>query len=140
MSKIHAVALLSLTVTLFACGSADDSQKAYDNGRRTAADQATSEQTPMNDRGQESALPTPTDQGSAATDVAITRSIRQALTEGEGLSLEAKNIIVVTLDGVVALRGQVVSEEERTEIGAVAMETPGVVRVVNLLEVKKAND
>ena len=140
MSKIFSLTLLSLTLALSACGSADDSQKAYDDEmHRPSADQPASNQPAVNG-GSEDAMPTPTDQGTSATDIAITRSIRQALMDGEGLSLDAKNIKVITLEGVVALRGQVVSEEERRQIGAVATETPGVVHVANLIEIKSTND
>ncbi|MFN8547032.1 MAG: BON domain-containing protein [Candidatus Eisenbacteria bacterium] len=138
MSKILSLTLLTLTLALSACGSANDPQKANDEGRRPAADQQANNQPAVNGSDQD-AMPTPTDQGTSATDIAITRSIRQALMEGEGLSLDAKNIKVITLEGVVALRGQVVSEEERTEIGAVAGDTPGVTRVVNLLELKRSD-
>ena len=48
----------------------------------------------------------------------------------------AKNIKIITIDGVVTLRGPVKSEKEKTDIGAKAQQVAGVKRVDNQLEVE----
>jgi osmotically-inducible protein OsmY len=87
----------------------------------------------VRDRGGETLLPT--DQGSSESDVRITREIRQALMGAQELSLGAKNVKVITVDGVVTLRGPVESRDEKQRIGALAQATDGVVRIHNDLEV-----
>lgn len=82
---------------------------------------------------------TPQDQGKSESDRTITQNIRRAIM-GEGgaapLSVNARNIKVITIDGVVTLRGTVNSKAEKDSIEARAKQATGVVRVDNQLEVK----
>ena len=91
--------------------------------------------TGRNVRDRNDATVTPGDQGSSDTDLKITTDIRQALTESDKLSMNAKNVKIITLDRVVTLRGPVESQAERDAIGKVAQSTAGVQRVDNQLEV-----
>ena len=67
-------------------------------------------------------------------DLRITQSIRRMLVDDESLST-AHYVKIVTVDGVVTLRGPVVSEEERTTIANKAIQVAGVRKVENQLEV-----
>lgn len=69
-------------------------------------------------------------------DRAITQQIRQLLMDDDSLSIGAKNIKIITMNGVVTLRGTVNSEREKTEIGRKTKSMSGVRTVDNQLEVK----
>jgi len=78
---------------------------------------------------------TPMDQGNTAADLSITRRIRRAVVGHEGFSTDAKNVKIVTRDGVVTLRGPVRSQAEKTEIESLA-KSIGVKQVDNQIEVE----
>lgn len=78
---------------------------------------------------------TPMDQPNAAADVDVTRAIRDAITSDDSMSIEARNVTVVSQSGVVTLRGPVQDDEEKAAILAIAMRTPGVSRVDDQLTV-----
>jgi sporulation protein YlmC with PRC-barrel domain len=63
---------------------------------------------------------TPTDQGTSKEDVAITRQIREQIMATQGLSVNAQNIKVITLDGRVTLRGTVNTPEEKRTLDDIA--------------------
>ncbi|MBA2251745.1 MAG: BON domain-containing protein [Nitrospirales bacterium] len=74
------------------------------------------------------------DQSSDVGDVEITRRIRQALMADDTLSITAKNIKVITVNGTVTLRGPVETAGERLSIFNKA-NTVANGRVDNQLEV-----
>jgi hyperosmotically inducible protein len=79
---------------------------------------------------------TPTDQSGSATDVEITRSIREKVVAGEEeFSTDAQNVKVITDAGVVTLRGPVENEREKRAIAEIARKTAGVTGVNDQLEV-----
>ncbi len=53
----------------------------------------------------------------------------------DAVSFTGKNVKITTVDGVVTLRGPVVSVEEKSAIGALAQGVAGVKNVDNQLEV-----
>jgi osmotically-inducible protein OsmY len=69
-------------------------------------------------------------------DVQVTRHIRQDLVNDDSLSTNAKNVKIITLGGVVTLRGPVASSAEKAKIATAAKNVAGVKRVDNQLEVK----
>lgn len=69
------------------------------------------------------------------TDRTITQNIRQAVTGDDSLSTNAKNVKIVTNDGIVTLRGPVKSEKEKAQIESKAKQVAGVKSVDNQLEV-----
>jgi osmotically-inducible protein OsmY len=78
------------------------------------------------------------DQSNNEQDVALTAKIRRAITDTSGLSVNARNIKIITSGGKVTLRGPVDSEAERTRVETIAKQAAGQQRsVVNELEVKK---
>jgi osmotically-inducible protein OsmY len=80
------------------------------------------------------------DQSEAAGDREMTQKVRQAVMDDDDLSMTAKNIKIITVDGAVTLRGPVKSEQERSEILAKAEQIAGSGRVHNFLEVVSAED
>lgn len=78
---------------------------------------------------------TPIDQGTSATDLTITKSVRQAVIANKGISVKGQNVKIIARDGVVTLRGPVESEAERSTIVAIAEKVPEVRVVVNHLEI-----
>jgi hyperosmotically inducible protein len=85
------------------------------------------------DRGHETL--TPMDQSSKPTDVNMTREIRRAIVKDDQLSMDAKNIKIITVDGAVTLRGPVKTEQETADIAAKAAQLAGDSNVHNQLEV-----
>lgn len=83
---------------------------------------------------------TPTDQGNSEADRTITAEIRKAVVADDELSTDAKNVKIITRDGVVTLRGQVESAAEKKTIAAVSARTAGVKRVDDQLEVERDVD
>lgn len=87
----------------------------------------------VRDRGDQNK--TAGDQSENEADRAITQSIRQAVTADDSLSTDAKNVKIITNDGMVTLRGPVKSEKEKSDIEAKAKQVAGVKSVDNQLEI-----
>ena len=79
---------------------------------------------------------TPGIRGGSDADRAITQRIRQAVVEDDDLSMNAKNVKIITVDGVVTLRGPVKTAAEKTKIASVSAKADGVKRVDNQIEVE----
>jgi osmotically-inducible protein OsmY len=75
------------------------------------------------------------DQSENEADRTITQNIRRAVTADDSLSTNAKNVKIITNNGIVTLRGPVKSEKEKAEIEAKAKQVAGVKSVDNQLEV-----
>jgi len=75
------------------------------------------------------------DQSENELDRTITQNIRRAVTADGSLSTNAKNVKIITNNGMVTLRGPVKSEKEKAEIEAKAKQVAGVKSVDNQLEV-----
>jgi hyperosmotically inducible periplasmic protein len=73
------------------------------------------------------------DQSDAPEDIAMTRSIREAVVADDSLSPEAKNVVIVTRDARVTLRGDAMTVAERATIARLAAAAPGVRDVDNLI-------
>jgi hypothetical protein len=78
---------------------------------------------------------TPLDQGTSETDIAITQAVRKAVTAEPDLSVNARNVKIITRDAAVTLRGPVNNGSERERIGALAQRVAGVRSVDNQLEI-----
>jgi sporulation protein YlmC with PRC-barrel domain len=63
---------------------------------------------------------TPLDQGNSKADASTTAQIRKEILAGKEMSLNAKNVKIITINGRVALRGRVNTEEEKRLIGEIA--------------------
>jgi hypothetical protein len=95
--------------------------------------------TAINKRDRYEEEPTADDQGQSSTDIETTRRIRQAIMDDDSLSTYAKNIKIITKDGMVTLKGPVRSLEERTSIEAKAAAIAGTGKITNQIEVKTAS-
>jgi osmotically-inducible protein OsmY len=106
---------------------------------RSSAPSTDADNTRVNQRDRNRSALTPMDQGSSASDRAITQQIRKDLMKDKSLSFTAKNVKVITIDGKVTLRGTVKSEAERTAIETAARRAAGGdgARVESHLEISK---
>ncbi len=76
------------------------------------------------------------DQGSSSSDIEMTRKIRQAVVAKDSFSMNAKNIKIITVNGVVTLKGPVKNATERNEIQKIANHLAGGAKVVNQISVE----
>jgi len=105
----------------------------------SAADNQTtdSDNTGRNERDRDHKTLTPGDQSESETDIKLTQTIRQAIIKDNSLSVTAKNIKIITINGKVTLRGPVISKEEKAKINDLAETAAGHTKVDNQLEVIK---
>jgi hyperosmotically inducible periplasmic protein len=78
--------------------------------------------------------PTPGSQSNSKADLETTQAIRRALMADDTLSFDAKNVKVITADGVITLRGPVKNEAERAAIEDIARRNAAGNRVNSHLE------
>lgn len=76
-------------------------------------------------------------QSETQPDRTLTQQIRKAVVADKSLSMKAHNVKIITVDGVVTLRGPVATEGERTTVAAKAERLAGTGKVHNQLEVAK---
>lgn len=101
----------------------------------TGAENYPADNSGKNTRDRQDTTLTPGDQSKDKSDVAITQAIRKAVVADKGLSVNARNVKIITKRGVVTLRGPVQSVAEKEAIGAKAQQAAGVKRVDNQLEI-----
>jgi|HubBroStandDraft_3_1064219.scaffolds.fasta_scaffold28023_3 hyperosmotically inducible protein len=75
------------------------------------------------------------DQNNSKEDLALTAKIRKALMDDKGLSIQARNVKIITQHGAVTLRGSVKSEGEKDAVAAKAREIAGAGMVSDSLTV-----
>lgn len=97
--------------------------------------QTAPDNTGKNVRDRDDKTLTPADQSSNEADVELTRRIREAVVADKSLSTNAHNVKIITVDGVVTLRGPVSSAQERAKIAETAQKLAGTKQVENQLEV-----
>jgi len=91
----------------------------------------------VNVRDRNNANLLPQDQKGNKADLDVTTRVRRSLvSHTNNLSMAAKNIKVVTVNGKVTLRGPVKTDEEKSKIEAIAKQVAGEGNVDDLLEVK----
>jgi hyperosmotically inducible periplasmic protein len=79
---------------------------------------------------------TPLDQGTSQADLDTTAQIRKEIIATKGMSMNARNVKIITIDGRVTLRGPVNTIEEKRLIGEIANRIAPSGSVDNQLEVK----
>src|ERR1017187_855877 len=92
--------------------------------------------TARNVRDRNSRTLTPLDQGNSQADVNTTAQIRKEIIAGKDLSVNARNVKIITTNGRVTLRGPVNTAEEKRFIGEIADRIARSENVDNQLEVK----
>jgi hyperosmotically inducible protein len=90
----------------------------------------------VNARDRNPAAMTASQQSNNKSDLELTRKIRRGLIKDHSLSLLARNVKIISVNGSVTLRGPVKSEEEKTSIASIAETVAGADKVDNQLEVK----
>ena len=80
---------------------------------------------------------TATDQSNDPADIKMTADIRKMVVGDGSLSMMAKNVKIVTIGGVVTLRGPVETEKEKVTIESHAKHV-GAKKITNELEIKKS--
>jgi hyperosmotically inducible protein len=120
MKKVIVAGVLLAPVLLL--GTFAGAQVAADNTKSNKVDP--SNHTAVADRQQND-----------ATDLELTKRIRQSVMEDKGLSTYAHNVKIVAVNGTVTLNGVVNSVDEKRQIGQKAMAIAGAGRVVDELKV-----
>ena len=121
----------------FQAANASDAGSPAVRSRSEDQGQTTPDNSKENVRDRDDATLTPMDQGTSEADRTITQQIRRVVMSHDNLSMDAKNVKIITQDGVVTLRGPVKSADEKATIAAVSKATEGVRRVDNQLEVEQ---
>jgi|SRR6476659_125373 osmotically-inducible protein OsmY len=101
-----------------------------------AQDTPAADNTSKNQRDRSGETRTSGDQSNSNEDVQLTATIRRAVVKDHSLSATAKNVKIITADGVVTLRGPVQNEAEKTKIAELAQSAAGNAKIDNQLEVK----
>jgi hyperosmotically inducible protein len=113
--------ILGVSLVLFSCSRNDTPRNIEpDNTRKNKRDAKGETLLPQNQSEEERGL---------------TQKIRRAIVEDKTLSLNAKNIKIITAEGKVTLRGVVENREEKEKIEALAKSFAGDDQVMNQLEV-----
>jgi hyperosmotically inducible periplasmic protein len=131
MKTLYAVALAAMI------GGSATFTAAADPSTTGKAAESAPDNTGRNVRDRGKTL-TPTNQSESKSDRTLTQKIRQAVMADKSLSMTAHNVKIITVDGVVTLRGPVKTEAERTKIAAKAEQAAGAGKVQNNLEVAGA--
>ena len=129
MKKITLSLLLAVGFTL--SGIAKEKPAANETSTNTAADN-----TARNERDRSGETKTSGDQSNSPEDIKITAAIRRAIVGDKSLSMTAKNIKIITVNGVVTLRGPVNNAQEKALIAKLARSAAGKSKIDNQLEVK----
>jgi hyperosmotically inducible protein len=91
--------------------------------------------TAQNVRDRDTNSVTPLDQGNSQADTDVTREIRKQIMAANGLSVDAQNVKVITVNGKVTLRGPVANEQEKQTIADIAAKAAPGANVDNQLQV-----
>ena len=91
--------------------------------------------TAKNERDRSGETQTSGDQSNSSADLKIAQAIRQALMKDSELSMIAKNIKVITVNGHVTLRGPVKTTQEKSKIDQLAKSAAGGAQIEDQLEV-----
>lgn len=125
------LSIMALSLTLVACDRPD-----HPNNPSVQQD---NDNTGKNVRDRDFKTKTPMDQSENEVDRTITQKIRQAIIADDALSTNAKNIKIITVDGVVTLRGPVANSQEKENIANKVKNVAGISRVDNQLEITRNN-
>lgn len=129
------LAFCVLALSSFACSSSEN-RPARD--MMPVAETTDANNTAMNERDRYGNTMTADRQREGTrSDVEITREIRQQIVKDDSFSSAAKNVKIITKNGIVNLRGPVENATERSKIGSIARKSAGVTNVENSLEIKR---
>lgn len=92
--------------------------------------------TAINERDRDGQTLTPIDQSNEPADLKITADARKLVVADDDLSMNAKNVKIITVAGKVTLRGTVETAAEKAAIAKHAKQA-GATVVTNQLEINK---
>jgi osmotically-inducible protein OsmY len=138
LKQKEAVMKLYATLLLTACFAAG-CNKGYSE-TTTGTTQTTSAILDRQDMQDKSGVDQPVSRGSTQDDLDRTAEVKNALMTGGTLGADARNVDVTTHDGVITLRGQVTTEEEKAFAESTTMLAAGGYQVDNQLEVLSSNN
>ena len=121
--KTISLSLVCLTVLTFSAMAQDNSSPAADNSGR-------------NERDRSRETKTSGDQANRSADITTSAAIRRAIMHENSLSGMAKNVKIITENGVVTLRGPVKNAAEKAKIAELAKTHAGNAKIEDQLEVK----
>jgi len=100
-----------------------------------------SDNTEINKRDRSGKELTADQQGETKQDREITKKIRRAIVKDKSLSTYAHNMKIITVGGMVTLKGPVRSEEEKRAIEEIAAQIAGNGKIMSEIEIapKKTN-
>lgn len=124
--KKQLLILSSLCFLLSACDNTQQDRMRADNTGRNVRDR--------------DATLTPGNQSENEADRTITQKLRQALMDDDALSTNAKNIKIITINGVITLRGPVNNDNEKASIDKKAKSISGVKNVDNQIEIVRIEE
>lgn len=127
------IGALSLVLAFLVVGCSKNDQSKNNPSSQPAA--VAADNSGRNERDRSDATKTAGDQAENEADRTISQNIRQTVSADDSVSINGKNVKIITADGAVTLRGPVKSEKEKTNIGAKAQRVAGVKRVDNQLEI-----
>ena len=78
----------------------------------------------------------PLEQGTSQSDLEITARIQKEILDTDGLSVDARAVKIITINGRVTLRGMVANPDEKRRMGEIAARVVPAANVDNQLEVK----
>jgi hyperosmotically inducible protein len=107
---------------------------AEDDGKKPA-DVVQPDNTKTNERDRNRDEVTADNQKQSKSDVEMTSKIRQAVVKDDSLSTNAHNIKIITINGVVTLKGPVKTADEKTKIETAAKSVAGDANVKNQIDV-----
>ena len=129
--KKHMILAASLILAPYLASAETDPADA----ERTVVQEQDPSNTGINKRDRDDKTLTPMDQMNNESDLKITQEIRQALMNDE-FSMDAKNIKVITRNGMVTLRGPVKTAAELERISVLVKSMSGIKSIDNQLQVK----
>ncbi len=132
--KIHTTLLALSVVVVVAAGCEKKSTDRSGTTHTTGANAP--DNTGINERDRDRTAVTPMDQNNSRADMDATQAIRKDIMSDDSLSMTAKNVKIITENGVITLRGPVKTEGEKAEIEARARALAGNRRVDNMIDVE----
>jgi hyperosmotically inducible periplasmic protein len=102
----------------------------------TTSTSTQADNTARNVRDRDDRTLTPLNQGTSHADIDTTAQIRKEIISAKDMSVDARNVKIITIDGRVTLRGPVNTLEEKRLIGVIADRIARAENVDNQLEVK----
>jgi hypothetical protein len=146
-SRAQISVVVAATLAAVACSDDERDFAALDRGDQDVTSPADSrmareplpaeaDNTGRNVRDRDTNAVTPLDQSNSADDIELTQKIRNGITSDGAMSVQARNVKVISRDGFVTLRGPVETQQEKASIEALA-KSAGATRVDNQLEIDR---